>query len=456
MGAPGKWFKSLITSKTPQSLNNQTGDKGKKKWRLWRSSSDGLGSSASKGHKMGLLGGSEASHSSFGVDDDFAAAMATLVRAPPKDFLVVRLEWAAIRIQSAFRGLLARRALRALKAVVRIQAIFRGRQVRKQAAVTLRCMQALVRVQARVRARCVKDSLEGQDGSKLLDEYPNSNLSKQAEEGWCDSPGTIDEVKAKLRMKQEGAIKRERAMVYSFSKQQSKSCASPNVRENKPSMPLKHHRLDKNGVDCSWLERWMATKPWEPRLMEEIHTDQAEMTQFSRKSEDNILSFRPRSSEQESVKVRRNNITTKIIAKPPIASEITGSSSAPSSESMNDESSLSISSTSISPTTMSSGVLMVDRVGDSYYQKPSYMSLTESRKAKQKDWRVSSPYVPKHMMDDFQFRNKSMTLSNGDIKNNSSSDPSSNFYKDLFPHVALGRQDCSRNGRHQSVRSSKM
>lgn len=54
----------------------------------------------------------------------------------------------------------ARRALRALKAVVRIQAIFRGRQVRKQAAVTLRCMQALVRVQARVRARCANTSME--------------------------------------------------------------------------------------------------------------------------------------------------------------------------------------------------------------------------------------------------------------------------------------------------------
>lgn len=39
--------------------------------------------------------------------------------------------------------------------MVRIQAIFRGRQVRKQAAVTLRCMQALLRVQARVRARSV-------------------------------------------------------------------------------------------------------------------------------------------------------------------------------------------------------------------------------------------------------------------------------------------------------------
>jgi predicted deacetylase len=32
--------------------------------------------------------------------------MATVVRAPPKDFRVVRQEWAAIRIQTAFRGFL--------------------------------------------------------------------------------------------------------------------------------------------------------------------------------------------------------------------------------------------------------------------------------------------------------------------------------------------------------------
>ncbi|KAJ4796859.1 Iq-domain 31 [Rhynchospora pubera] len=60
---------------------------------------------------------------------------------------------AAVKIQTAFRGFLAKKALRALKALVKLQALVRGYLVRKQAAATLQSMQAMIRAQATVRAQ---------------------------------------------------------------------------------------------------------------------------------------------------------------------------------------------------------------------------------------------------------------------------------------------------------------
>ncbi|WOL02043.1 hypothetical protein Cni_G10762 [Canna indica] len=96
-----------------------------------------------------------------------AQAAVTVVRLTSQGrggglFLSARdLEPAAVMIQKAFRGFLARKALRAMKALVKVQALVRGYLVRRQAAATLHSMQALIRAQAAVRAQRTRNVLGG-------------------------------------------------------------------------------------------------------------------------------------------------------------------------------------------------------------------------------------------------------------------------------------------------------
>uniref|UniRef100_A0A5B7BFZ6 Uncharacterized protein n=1 Tax=Davidia involucrata TaxID=16924 RepID=A0A5B7BFZ6_DAVIN len=107
----------------------------------------------------------------------------------------------------------------------------------------LRCMQALVRVQ-------VRGTSEGQAAQKVLNNIKNKlDSKKQAEDGRCASCGSVEEVRAELEIKQEGAIKRERAIAYSLSQQQLRTNSSSNSRSDNP---VASHKLDKNSSGWSW------------------------------------------------------------------------------------------------------------------------------------------------------------------------------------------------------------
>ncbi|WCJ40882.1 IQ-domain 26 [Euphorbia peplus] len=71
-----------------------------------------------------------------------------------------RENFAAVKIQTFFRGYLARKALRALKGLVKIQALVRGYLVRKRAAATLHSMQALFRAQKSARSQRARRSMD--------------------------------------------------------------------------------------------------------------------------------------------------------------------------------------------------------------------------------------------------------------------------------------------------------
>ncbi|XP_009593794.1 protein IQ-DOMAIN 3-like isoform X2 [Nicotiana tomentosiformis] len=182
-------------------------------------------------------------------------------------------EIAAIRIQTAFRGYLARRALRALRGLVRLKTMIQGQSVKRQATSTLRCMQTLARVQSQVRARRIRMSEDNQALQRQLQQKHEKEQEKlkaySSGDDWNDSTRSKEEVEATLHGKQEAAMRRERALAYAYTHQPT--------RRN-PSKSTDQTFMDPNNPHWgwSWLERWMAARPWEDKCAtdKEVNNDQ--------------------------------------------------------------------------------------------------------------------------------------------------------------------------------------
>ncbi|KAL8458393.1 hypothetical protein ACS0TY_036057 [Phlomoides rotata] len=229
MGKATRWLKGLLGMKKDKEnvdLNSNYGEKKeKKRWSFGKPGKDSdqipVNIPATDSTWMrSYIADSEKEQNkhAIAVAAATAAAADAAVAAAQAAVAVVRLtsqgkgamftggreKKAAVKIQTVFRGFLARKALRALKGLVKLQALVRGYLVRKRAAATLHSMQALFRAQAAVRAQRARRSITNDHGHhpsemrsrksiERFEAYRNDNHSKRLLASYDHSHCALDE-----------------------------------------------------------------------------------------------------------------------------------------------------------------------------------------------------------------------------------------------------------------------
>ncbi|CAL9235461.1 unnamed protein product [Arabidopsis halleri] len=172
--------------------------------------------------------------------------------------LVTRTEdWAATRIQTAFKAYKARKSLRRLKGIARAKLSTEKHFVKNQAVVTLRYLHSWSKIQSEIKARRVCMVTEWRLKNKRLEHQQKLEAKlHDVEVEWNGGSETKDEILERILQREEATIKRERALAYAFSHQ---------WKADGKTQWLGSYELGNTNWGWSWKERWISARPWEVR-----------------------------------------------------------------------------------------------------------------------------------------------------------------------------------------------
>lgn len=176
------------------------------------------------------------------------------------------LNLASIKIQTAFRGFLARKALRALKGLVRLQAIIRGRAVRRQTIDTLKRLQSIVSIQSELHAQScnlVKNTADLQEK-----QYQDIKIDMNSHRGWDNRILSKEEANAMFLSKMDASMKRERIREYWLTHRRSSE------GEWRPHIKQRY-----------WLEQWVDAQLAKREDLANLDTDICAVARMSNEFE---------------------------------------------------------------------------------------------------------------------------------------------------------------------------
>ncbi|GLT76336.1 hypothetical protein SLA2020_480050 [Shorea laevis] len=166
---------------------------------------------------------------------------------------------AAIRIQTAFRAYMAKRASRRLKALRRFNVLIQRHPIEKQTSSTLSHLHSWYNIQSQIRARRLCMVTEGWTTQRKLTNQMKLGTKPNGLEGkWQGGSETMEQSLSRIQQREEATVKRERAMAYAFSHQWRANASQYLGRAS--------FGVGRESWGWSWKERWISARPWEVRV----------------------------------------------------------------------------------------------------------------------------------------------------------------------------------------------